>query len=183
MTSYPPFPSEQLPPHLCCVQLTGMKLLPAEHRTTAQPSQSIHGQNHPGFIDTTPCESPWLCYNQILDTVHGSQEQKSAPASSPDLPAPGQRLRFAPAHPGKARAGCKESWCRMHSEPVLQRGEWDRTLEQHKPSQFYPQDPSSSNHLTPAFALRTTNSHFSFKSCFSITQAEEWFIASNLIFS
>lgn len=56
-----------------------MKPLPAECRTTAQPSQSIHGQVHPGFTDITPCESPWLCYCQILNTVHGNQENKSLP--------------------------------------------------------------------------------------------------------
>lgn len=112
--------------------------LPAECRTTAEPSQSIHGQLHPGFIDITSCESPWLCYCQILNTVHGSQEQKPASASSPDLLLQGQRkcalllhsLAKAELAARKGGAGCTQSLC--------SRGEsGTETQEQHKPSQFY----------------------------------------------
>lgn len=158
-----------------------MKLLPAECRTTAQPSQSIQVQ--PGFIEIIPWESPWLCYSHILNTAHRSQEQKSASASSPDLLAQGQRgcacLLHTLAEPELAArrggAGCTQSLC--------SRGESrTETQEQQKLSQCCSQDSSSSNHVTPAFALWTMNSHFSFKSCFSLHQAEEWFVASNLIF-
>lgn len=75
--------------------------------------------------------------------------------------------------PCQSRAGCKERWSRMYSE-LCSRGEsGTETQEQHKPSQCYSQDSSSSNPVTPAFDWWTRNSHFSFKSYFSLNQAEE----------
>lgn len=166
----------------CCVQLTGMKLLPAEGRTTAQPSQSTHGQVHPGFIDITPCGSPWLFCCQILNTVHESQEQKPASASSPDLLAQGQRDCALLLH-----TLSEQSWLQGKEEQdalraVLQRTQWDRNpgAAQAKPVLFTGLFQQQSCH--PCFWLVDNEFPLLPQKLFFLKARRGMFIASNLIF-
>lgn len=64
-----------------------------------------------------------------------------------------KRLCFASPHPGQTRAGCKESWGRIHSEPVLQRGEWDRNPGAAQAKPILSTGPFQQQSCHPCFCL------------------------------